>query len=162
GLPAPAYTYFNGTYIYQTQDQYLQMIAGHELDLAVPHIYTRPGGPGTPLEVVGLASDPAQIYKPLVSGANDLLSLFSLDVSSANPVLVQATSILASYASTIYASPTHLYVAMPHWSTDGSGNVATDLLQFSLNGTTVSLTAAGSVVGQVLNQFSMDESGQYF
>jgi uncharacterized secreted protein with C-terminal beta-propeller domain len=162
GLPAPAYTYFNGTQIYQTKDQYLQMIAGHELDLGVPHIYSRPGGPGTPLEVVGLVSDPAQIYKPLVSDGNDLLSVFSLDVSAASPTLVQATSILGSYASTIYASPTHLYVAMPHWSTDGSGNVSTDLLQFSLNGPTVTLTAAGSVNGQVLNQFSMDENGQYF
>jgi uncharacterized secreted protein with C-terminal beta-propeller domain len=160
GLPAPAYTYFNGTYIYQTQDEYLHMIAGHELDLGLPHIYTRPGGPGTPLEVAGLVSDPAQIFKPLVSNADDLLSVFSLDVSSANPELVQATSILASYASTIYASPTHLYVAMPHWSTDGS--VGTDVLQFSLNGPTVTLTAAGFVNGQVLNQFSMDENGQYF
>jgi inhibitor of cysteine peptidase len=162
GLPAPAYTFFNGTTIYETQDQYLARIAGHEIDLALPHLYTRPGGPGTPLQAVGLVSDPAQIYEPLTPNADDLLSVFSLDVSAAQPQLSPATSILASYASTVFASPTHLYVAMPHWATDGSGNSTTDVLQFSLNGSQVSLTAAGSVSGQVLNQFWMDENGHYF
>jgi uncharacterized secreted protein with C-terminal beta-propeller domain len=162
GLPAPAYTTFNGISIYETEDSYLARIAGHEIDLALPHLYTRPGGPGTPLQVAGLVSDPAQIYEPLTASSDDLLSVFSLDVSATSPRLSPATSILASYASTVYASASHFYVAMPFWAQDGSGANGTNLLQFALNGSQVNLTAVGTVTGQVFNQFWMDENGSYF
>src|SRR5262249_24055096 len=108
GLPAPAFTYFNSTYIYETEDQYLTRIDGHEFAVPFPHLHPAQGGSAPPLELAGLISDPAQIYEPLFTNANDLLSVLSLDVSSPNPQLAHATSILASYASTVYASPTHL------------------------------------------------------
>src|SRR5262249_7830277 len=51
----------------------------------------------------------------------------------------------------------------PHWTYDGTtANSSTDLLQFSLNGSQVNLTAAGSVSGQIIDQFQMDENGAYF
>src|SRR5207253_1815423 len=82
GLPAPAYTSFNSDSIYESKDQYLARITGHELDLALPHFYTRSGAADSPLQPAGFVSDPARIYKPLSANDYNLVSLLAFDVTS--------------------------------------------------------------------------------
>jgi uncharacterized secreted protein with C-terminal beta-propeller domain len=154
GLPAPAYTNFNGDTIYESQASYLARISGHELDLALPHFYTWSGGVLTPS---GFLSDPAQIYQPLDSNDYDLTSVVAFDVTGTSPVAT--VSLFTSYASAVYASASNLYVAVPHWSSVAPGT--SEIYQFSLNGSQVSLAASGSVPGYVNCQFSLDESGNY-
>ncbi|HEV3082869.1 MAG TPA: beta-propeller domain-containing protein [Gemmataceae bacterium] len=160
GLPAPAYTSFNNEGIYESQDQYLARISGHELDLSLPHIYTATGDPKNPLQAIGLVADPALIFKPRSANDYNLLTVAVFDDTSNTPGPANSVSVLSSYASTVYASLSHLYVALPRWDNNGSGG--SEILQFTLDGSQVNLNADGVVPGQVINQFSMDEQGQYF
>jgi uncharacterized secreted protein with C-terminal beta-propeller domain len=157
GLPAPAYTNFNGETIYETRESYLARIAGHELDLALPHYYVRTGGPTGPLQATGFVTDPANLYKGESDDDRELLSLVSFDVTAATGP-VGSASVQGAYGSVIYASPTHFYVVAPEWSSDGGSS---RIFQFQLGGDQVSLTATGEVAGQVLNQFSLDENGSF-
>jgi uncharacterized secreted protein with C-terminal beta-propeller domain len=157
GLPAPAYTTFNGESIYETQDQYLARVTGHELDLTLPHFYSKGTDPGSTYQPLGFVSDAANIFKPIGSNDYNLISVTVFDTSKNTPGPVNTVSVLGSYASTDYASTSHLYLVLPDWTASTS-----DLLQFTLSGTQVNLAAVGSVSGQVINQFSMDEQGAYF
>jgi uncharacterized secreted protein with C-terminal beta-propeller domain len=163
GLPAPAYTNFNGETIYETKDQYLARVTGHEQDLTLPHFYVR-AADGT-FQPAGFVTDAAQLYRPTSDTDSNLLSVMSFDVGATQPGPVESTSVIAGYGAAIYATADHLYVASPSWSNSFSAGIAwwpgagnTVIWQFDLNGTHVALNALGVVPGQVLNQFSMDES----
>jgi inhibitor of cysteine peptidase len=161
GLPAPAYTSFNGEIIYETKDQYLARVSGHEADLALPHVYTGSAASGG-LQVAGFLTDPAQLYKPTANNNNDLVSLFSLDVTSNTTSSINAVSLFAYSTSVVYASQNHLYVVSPNWpSQAGQSDQGSNIFQFTLNGPQISLTATGTVPGQALNQFWIDEQGAY-
>ncbi len=162
GLPAPAYTYFNGETIYETQDQYLARIKGHELDLALPHYYTR--GADGQLTPAGFVADPAQIYEPRNANDYELLSVVSFDVTAADPGPTGSVTEYASYGSTVYASAANLYVARPQWQYDATTNTSsgsTTIDRFALGGAVVKLTATGSVPGQAYSQFNFDERDGY-
>jgi inhibitor of cysteine peptidase len=162
GLPAPAYTTFNGESIYESKDQYLARITGHELDLSLPHFYTHAGRADNPLQPAGFVIDPAHIYKPLSTNDYNLVSVLDFDVTSTSPGPVDTASILGTYGTTVYASMDHLYVVLPNWTnTASSSSSSSTILQFQLNAGHVDLAAVGAVPGQVLNQFSLDEQGQY-
>jgi uncharacterized secreted protein with C-terminal beta-propeller domain len=164
GLPAPAFTNFNGETIYESQDSYLARIAGHEFDLALPHFYVHqnPSDLTSPLVPEGFVSDPATIYQPLSANDYNLLTVMSFDTSSNATGPSATVSVMTSYASTVYASATHLYVLSPRWASDpafpGTGTLVE---QFNLQGTQVTLGATGWVPGQALSQFWVDESGPY-
>jgi len=161
GLPAPAYTNFNGEIVYETQDQYLARISGHEIDLALPHFYvgtTAAGG----LQSAGLLTDPAQLYQPPSNADNQLLSVFSLDVTSNSTSSLNAVSVLGSYGSTVYASTSHLYLVSPNWSYQvAQADQGSTIFQFALNGPQITQTGSGVVPGQVSSSFWLDEQGAY-
>jgi uncharacterized secreted protein with C-terminal beta-propeller domain len=152
GLPAPAYTNFNGDSIYETQAQYLTRIAGHELDLALPHFYTKKNGVLTPS---GFLTDPAQIYQPLDTDDYQMESVVTIDTTGTTPV--GTVSIITSYGSTVYASPSRLYIVTPHWNV--SGDQTSTIYQFDVDGAQVTLNAAGTVPGLAYSQFDLDENG---
>jgi uncharacterized secreted protein with C-terminal beta-propeller domain len=156
GLPAPAYTSFNGDTIYESLASYLARISGHELDLALPHFYTRTDA-SSPLTPAGFLTDPAQVYEPMDSNDYDMTSIVAFDVTGTSPTAT--VSLFTSYAAAVYASQSNLYVAVPHWNYPNPST--SEIYQFNLNGTQVSLGAAGSVSGQAFSQFSFDENGNY-
>lgn len=69
--------------------------------------------------------------------------------------------VLMGNGQNIYMSTENLYVAQPHWDYSWvrrfQNNEKTTVHRFSVDGTNVSYDASGSVPGQILNQFSMDE-----
>jgi uncharacterized secreted protein with C-terminal beta-propeller domain len=158
GLPGPAYTTFNGESIYESEADYLARVDGNELQLALPHYYVRPGGGDQPLEPAGYLTDPAQVYKPQSPDEYNLISVMVFDMAGDAPTPTATVSFFGSYASTLYANTDHLYLALPRWGGDNPGS---SIVQLTLDGSQVTLTASGFVTGQVLNQFSMDEQGPY-
>jgi hypothetical protein len=159
-LPAPLLLNVNNQWVYETQDQYLARIAGHEIDLALPHLYTRPGGPGSGLQAAGLLSDLTHLYQPQSANDTTLISVLAFDVTSDSSGPAGSTSAYANYGSTIYATADHLYVVSQrrNW---WAGQASSVIDQFTLDGDSIDLTATGVVPGWVLNQYSLDESGGY-
>ena len=79
---------------------------------------------------------------------------------------VKTTTVLGS-AQNIYASLQNLYVATPQWSyvwdsANPQSNEKTHIYRFAFTDSGVELQSQGEVPGHILNQFSMDESGQNF
>ena len=74
----------------------------------------------------------------------------------------QATNmtVMMGGASTMYVSPTNIYITYPNW--DNSAGSYTAIYRISINGLDLSLQAQGSVPGNLLNQYSMDEYNGYF
>ncbi len=74
----------------------------------------------------------------------------------------QATNmtVMMGGASTMYVSPTNIYVTYPNW--DNSAGSYTAIYRIGINGLDLSLQAQGSVPGNLLNQYSMDEYNGYF
>lgn len=71
----------------------------------------------------------------------------------------------------VYSSMNNLYLSASKYNFDGSSdydyvppenNVTTQIFKFGINKGSVAFSAAGEVPGTVLNQFSMDENGDYF
>jgi uncharacterized secreted protein with C-terminal beta-propeller domain len=70
-----------------------------------------------------------------------------------------ATTTVAGFGGTVYASPDALYLAGAQYSADGSES---RVMKFELGVDSVPLVATGNVDGYVLDQFSMSESGDFF
>ncbi|MDP2643016.1 MAG: beta-propeller domain-containing protein [Candidatus Peregrinibacteria bacterium] len=75
--------------------------------------------------------------------------------------------VIMGSSSNIYASTDNLYLAEPRysnygWWLDSVSDEETYLYKFSLSGSLVKYQGSGTVPGTILNQFSMDESGDYF
>lgn len=69
-------------------------------------------------------------------------------------------TVMMGGASTMYVSPTNLYVTYPDW--DQNLGTYTSIYRISINGLELTPEAQGSVPGYVLNQYSMDEySGNF-
>jgi len=69
-------------------------------------------------------------------------------------------TVMMGGASTMYVSPTNLYVTYPDW--DQNLGTFTSIYRVSINGLELTPEAQGSVPGNVLNQYSMDEySGNF-
>jgi inhibitor of cysteine peptidase len=68
-------------------------------------------------------------------------------------------TLLLGGASTIYVSPGNIYVTFPDWS-GGSGK--TSIHRIHIDEGQIEYHATGEVPGSLLNQFSMDEQGEYF
>ena len=69
----------------------------------------------------------------------------------------------------VYASLQNLYLSASKYNFGGSSdiaptqnNITTQIYKFGIDNGSVTFTAAGEVEGTALNQFSMDENGDYF
>jgi uncharacterized secreted protein with C-terminal beta-propeller domain len=146
---------------YETEAQYRADLATYVANASSPHVYSVEPGDLASGPILDLA-DPARTYKPVSSDDGSLVSVVTYDLTgNSGPGPIDAVSAVGSYASNVYASADNLYVLTPHWSPNG-GDSTTVLERFALGGGHPDLTAVGQVPGQVLNQFSMDESGGTF
>ncbi|HEX8520818.1 MAG TPA: beta-propeller domain-containing protein [Tepidisphaeraceae bacterium] len=84
------------------------------------------------------------------------VALVDLNSDVAKPV---STTSVAGADGTVYASRDSLYLAGSQWFDEDQ---QTEIVKFSLGIDQVTLQANGTVKGDVLNAFSMDENGRYF
>ena len=74
-------------------------------------------------------------------------------------------SVIVGSSDNIYASQSNLYVAANDWGGGyyrSYGDYGTSVYRFALGSGTIEYKNKGKVPGQLLNQFSMDESNGYF
>jgi uncharacterized secreted protein with C-terminal beta-propeller domain len=86
-------------------------------------------------------------------------SFYGINISNDASEATNMTVMMGG-ASTMYVSPTNIYVTYPNW--DNSAGSYTAIYRVNINGLDLSLQAQGSVPGNLLNQYSMDEYNGYF
>jgi hypothetical protein len=101
----------------------------------------------------GSLAKAADTFRPLAADDANLLTIAAFDAAGATPGPVASTSLVTSWASTVYATPERLYVVTPRWDDGGERTI---VHQFAL-GPAITLAASGEVPGRVLNQFALDE-----
>lgn len=103
--------------------------------------------------------DPTSIY---YSNKSDFCNAFTIiaaiNIQNVSEPITYET-FLFGYASCIYVSLNNIYVAVPSYSEDGG---ITEIHKIHIGSGKVRYEVSGSVPGTVLNQFSMDEYGDYF
>jgi inhibitor of cysteine peptidase len=150
-------SYFNsrmiGDYVYTVVSQPAQIFANNILPL--PRIYA-----GTEINEVA----PSEIYYSDTANYTDIVenyftytTFFGLNVKDSGQGPTNMT-ILMGGASTMYVSLNNMYVTYPTWS-DGQ---FTSIYRISVDNGNLSFQAKGSVPGNVLNQYSMDEYNNFF
>jgi inhibitor of cysteine peptidase len=79
-----------------------------------------------------------------------------MSINTQHPeVSLQSENLLLGFSSTVYVSQKNLYITVSNWSN-------TTIHKISLTSGMIKPVAEGTVPGWVLNQFSMDESDEYF
>lgn len=104
-------------------------------------------------------------YMPGTVNVTDYTILAAIPVDDPDGE-IQEEVVIGAYG-TVYASPENMYIAEPrynyNWWYEESGNSEeTYIHKFGLDGVNIDYQGVGTVPGTVLNQFSMDESGEYF
>lgn len=137
---------------YETEEAYTARVTATLVEEFLPDVITT--GPDGVESTEQLAL-PEQIY---VDGEHpwQLVSTIVFDTSD-SPAVTAAAGVMTNFAAQVYATADHVYVASSHWSPEQ--HETSQIYQFSIGdeGHSVELTAAGSVAGHLLNQFSMDE-----
>jgi uncharacterized secreted protein with C-terminal beta-propeller domain len=158
-VPAPQFQIIDNERVYETEAAYRARLAAMPLEAILPEIYSR-SQPFGPLEEGGPLVDPSNLYRPISSDANNLLSVAAFDVTGSNPGPIDKVSVLSPQATTVYASEDSFYVISAPWCSDPNSVVST-IEKISLAGNKLDLTATGEVPGLILNQYSVDESNGY-
>jgi inhibitor of cysteine peptidase len=149
-------SYFNsrmiGDYVYTVVSQPAQILANNVLPL--PRIYA-----GTEVNDVS----PSEVYYSDTANYTDVgdnyftyTTFFGLNVKDS--AQLTNMTILMGGASTMYVSPSNMYVTYPTWS-DGQ---YTSIYRVSIDTVHLYFRAKGTVAGSILNQYSMDEYDGYF
>ncbi len=86
--------------------------------------------------------------------AFSVTTIGAVDIAKSD--IVHAQAFLIGSAGTIYVSPNHLDIAISSYDNGGT-RPTTDIYSFVIERGLVSFAAKGTVVGTLLNQFSMDE-----
>jgi len=91
---------------------------------------------------------------------DSIMTVTTIDPQMSEPGIVDSTSVFIEPDNTVYATQNNLYVAASDWS---EPEQQTNILQFSWGTETspMQLIATGTVRGQLLNQFAMDEYDGY-
>ena len=147
-------------YVYETQEQYLDRIQGHVLDLSLPRFVA--SGPEGQVADSGLLIEPTDVYQPGSSHDTNLLSVVVFDVGDVQPGPASSVGVPVHSSARAYVSPESLYV-FNYSSGWWDETEETSILKFDLDheDRSVELSATGSVPGSILNQFSVDEYEGY-
>jgi len=146
-------------YVYESQESYLDRIAGQVLMLGLPQQVVLDGD-GNVLSS-GPVSEATDIFMPLAKDDTNLLTVSVLDVATDTPGPTDSTSVPGNYVTEIYASREALYLLNPEWRWDAVGGPSTSIMKFDFTKEGVELGGVGEVPGRVLNQFSVDEYDGY-
>ena len=152
--------YPDGGYVYETQEQYLDRVQGHVLDLSLPRFVV--SGPDGEAAASSLLTEPTDVYQPGSSNDTNLLNVVVFDVGDTDPGPASSVGVPVHSSAQAYVSPDSLYVfnyAFGWWNQTEE----TSILKFDLDREdgSVELSATGTVPGSILNQFSVDEYDGY-
>ena len=158
--PAPLTEYDSETQTTtnESEEEYrsrLELTIGGLLPGYTTSLYTN----GEGLEEEGVLIDFAKTYVPDEALSADLLSIVTIDVADDSSENMTATTI-AGYTDEVYASTESVYVVARDWSR--GGETYSHIYKFGLTEDGTDFEASGTVPGQVLDQFSMDEYNGYF
>ncbi len=146
---------------YETKEEYLARIEDQVLELVLP-VMSRYDGGGDLIDS-GWLLEPTDIYQPVSEEDIVLVSIAVFDAGNETAGSVATTAVVSPGATEIYLSSAGLFVlgSRQNWW-DGPGN-ETSILKFHVDSESgeVSLSAAGSVAGSLLDQFSVDVDGEY-
>lgn len=143
--------------IYESEASYRARLEAMSLEDLLPGYESTAGGQTTDGSLVQAPNAYVRDLGDDEIGQN-LTTVALLDIGD-NAGGPTATSTVAGYGGTVYASADALYLAGTAWSDDGE---ETRLFKFGLEADTVSLQATGAVEGSVLDQFGMDEYADTF
>jgi uncharacterized secreted protein with C-terminal beta-propeller domain len=97
-------------------------------------------------------------HSPTPDNGYGFTTIMSVNIVNDDEEPVHETLLVGS-ASTIYVSPSNIYVTFPDWS---GGSEKTSIHRIHIDGGQIEYHATGQVPGRLLDQFSMDEKGEYF
>jgi uncharacterized secreted protein with C-terminal beta-propeller domain len=133
-------------------------LSGAAIDQVLPTFDAKVYGPSGMQEVKGLISSPAGIFGSIPTDDDSLVSIVRLDPASPVPSPAHTVSVFTPWVSTVYASPTNLYLLTPD---DTQNDESTTIDKFALGAAGPTLVATGDVPGAVFDSYSVDESGPY-
>lgn len=149
---------------YETEDEYFARLqTGALIDAALPNYSS--AGPDGVMARTGLLNEPEEIYLPLTDDATNLLSIVSVNVMHSEPGLASTAAVYTTGGSIVYASLDNFYVFETDYVNPHQANrtvddtIVTRIHKFDWNSQegSVRFVAAGTVPGQMINQFSADE-----
>ncbi len=106
------------------------------------------------------SASPSSIYYADMNDTSfSFTSFYGLDIANDNVAATNMT-VLMGGASTMYVSADNMYVTYPNWKMD-SGSY-TSIYRVAIDGLQLSFEAEGSVPGNTINQYSMDEYAGFF
>jgi hypothetical protein len=136
----------------------LASLSGAAIDQVLPTFDAKVYGPSGMQEVKGLLSTPAGILGAIPTDDDSLVSILQLDPANPVPDPAHTASVFTPWVSTVYASPTNLYLLTPD---DTQNDESTTIDKFALGASGPTLVATGDVPGAVFDPYSVDESGPY-
>ena len=156
--------------VYESEAAYRARLEAMSLAELVPGYSSKAGGAETAGDLVAAPNAFVRDLGTDPNGQNlTTLSLLNVGDTAGGPT---ATTTVAGWSGVVYASPEAFYLTS-HASLSVNSSTApvdwnnqspstTRLFKFGLGPDAVPLLATGQVEGSVLNQFSMDEEGEYF
>jgi uncharacterized secreted protein with C-terminal beta-propeller domain len=161
-VPGPRYVADGPTHIkYESKQSYIDWINSGGMETGLPG-YTSTTADGQSTH--GTFVDGSQLW--VKEGTTSLAyqgttSVALLDIADDRPDEVKSTTVVG-WNPTVYASAGAMYLASPYAEWDPAIGEVTPVVKFMLGSDAVPLVATARVHGNILNSFSMDESGQYF
>jgi len=98
-------------------------------------------------------------YADMNDSSFSFTSIYGLNLTDETSTLSNMT-IMMGWTSTMYMSPQNCYITYPCW--DQTTGQYTSIYRIVIDGLQLSLEAKGSIPGNVLNQYSMDEYADNF
>jgi hypothetical protein len=147
-----------GTYAYETKEAYLERLQTADLATLLPSYTTKIAGVDETVE--GALVEAQSLYLPAKPSGESLISVVAFDVDTGiGPV---STTSAFGVGGTVYASADSLYMASTSWVTPLRGwwqswAPTTFVYKFDLTQDGVPLVATGTVAGDIVSQYSMDE-----
>lgn len=154
----------DGLEVCETQAAYEARLRAANIETLLPSYSTTVAGPGGEQQVRGSLLDAAQTYIPGRRNGSGMVTVAAFDVDDDVAGPTSTTSVVGS-GGEIYMSAESLYVvsqARQSWVGGWWTLPETFIYKFDLLAPGVPLVATGAVSGAVVNQFSMDEEGDYF
>ena len=101
------------------------------------------------------AASPTSIYYADMNQSNyySFTNFYGINLMDNQQQLTNMT-VLMSGASTMYVSLDNIYITYPNWA---NGSELTSIYRVRINGLQLAFEAQGSVPGEIINQYAMDE-----
>lgn len=145
--------------VYESQDEYVASLADFDVRAWLPSLQVV-NGEGHTIADRPLASV-QDLYRIDGQTGTNLVTIVAIDLEDVVP---DATSqgVFLDYVSEVYANESSIYLAGTTWDWNvDSPTQSTVIARFDVNGADVAPRSIGSVPGQPLNQFSLDEHDGY-